>query len=87
MRRAVAVAVALVAALGCPVVASPNGLGRLPLLGWSTWCTSASCGQPSNSSQVALDQSYHDFCDEVRVRVHVCVGQSRRTQSQVQVAL
>ena len=59
----VEVTIALCVATGTLASASRNGLGRTPLMGWSTWCTSASCYQaagivPKNNSGL------HDFCDE-----------------------
>ena len=54
----------VVAALASLAVAtaSRNGLGRTPLMGWSTWCTSASCEQGGNVA--GRNASLHDFCDE-----------------------
>lgn len=57
-----------VAWLGCAtaVVASRNGLGRTPLMGWSTWCTSAACDQPAGVVP-KNNTGLHDFCDEALV--------------------
>lgn len=43
-----------------------NGVGRLPMLGWSTWCTSAACYQPGvNKSSMYRT---HDVCSEGMVK-------------------
>ena len=46
--------------------ANPNGLGRLPPLGWNTWCTSAACDQPNMPSMTAA--GLHDNCSEALVK-------------------
>jgi hypothetical protein len=54
-RRAAAVALVAAAVVAvAPVRASDNGLGRVPLMGWSTWCTDADCGR--------------DYCTEDEVK-------------------
>ena len=40
-----------------------NGLGRLPVLGWNTWCTLSSCHQAGSYSH-----EYHDVCNEEMVK-------------------
>ena len=40
-----------------------NGLGRLPPLGWNTWCTWGSCYQGGN-----LTHELHDVCSETLVK-------------------
>lgn len=52
--------VALVACIAALPTASanPNGLGRLPPMGWNTWCTLSSCHQPGNFSH-----AFHDVCN------------------------
>ena len=61
---------ALLLALPALVEARDNGVGRLPALGWNTWCTGGACGQPGyvhNASRPAL----HDVCNEAEVK-QVC---------------
>jgi alpha-galactosidase len=52
--------------LACLVVVDGrnNGLGRLPPLGWNTWCTWSSCHQDNKS----LTHAYHDVCTEDMVK-------------------
>jgi alpha-galactosidase len=51
--------------LTCLVVEGRNnGLGRLPPLGWNTWCTWSSCLQDNKS----LTHAYHDVCTEDMVK-------------------
>ena len=50
------------------VNARNNGMGRLPPLGWSTWCTWGSCGQdPSLFPNLTWGQ-FHDVCSEAMVK-------------------
>ena len=56
--------------LGC-VAANPNGLGRLPPLGWNTWCTSAACDQPDSPALPhggRMTGGLHDNCSEALVK-------------------
>eukprot|EP01116_Phalansterium_solitarium_P022797 TRINITY_DN7661_c2_g1_i1.p1 TRINITY_DN7661_c2_g1~~TRINITY_DN7661_c2_g1_i1.p1 ORF type:complete len:439 (+),score=160.98 TRINITY_DN7661_c2_g1_i1:1132-2448(+) len=46
------------------VSASPNGLGRLPPMGWNTWCTMGPCCQDG----LHTCDSLHDFCYEGEVK-------------------
>ena len=39
-------------------------LGRLPPLGWNTWCTWSSCHQDNSS----LSHAFHDVCTESMVK-------------------
>eukprot|EP01006_Ploeotia_vitrea_P050618 TRINITY_DN67478_c3_g19_i1.p1 TRINITY_DN67478_c3_g19~~TRINITY_DN67478_c3_g19_i1.p1 ORF type:complete len:416 (+),score=48.85 TRINITY_DN67478_c3_g19_i1:34-1281(+) len=39
-----------------------NGVGRLPAMGWNTWCTQASCHQPHATGLL------HDICYEKMVK-------------------
>ena len=52
------------AAIFAAAAAAPNGLGRKPPMGWTTWCTSASCYQKNEAGALG---GYHDFCDEAMV--------------------
>jgi alpha-galactosidase len=41
-----------------------NGVGRLPMLGWSSWCTSGTCYQVNEKNNT----QFHDYCDEEMVK-------------------
>ena len=50
-----------------PATAAGCCAGRLPPLGWNSWCTGGSCGQPGyvrNASRAGL----HDVCNEAEVK-------------------
>lgn len=61
-----ALSVAALLAILCGSSANPNGLGRLPPMGWNTWCTSAACDQPNTPSMSRA--GLHDNCSEALVK-------------------
>ncbi len=58
---------ALVLLMAGQAQARNNGLGRLPPLGWNTWCTWSSCKQDAKMWP-NLTHAYHDVCTEEMVK-------------------
>ena len=57
----------LMLGLSLPAQARDNGLGRVPPLGWNTWCTWSSCHQDAKMWP-NLTHAFHDVCTEDMVK-------------------